>query len=50
MPMDWPDLVRQLIANIRIADTYVLGHLALASDGTGIHSSAKPHCEKCLTQ
>lgn len=42
--------VRQLVAAKRLPDAYVLGHLALATDGTGIYSSAQPHCSKCLTQ
>ncbi len=45
-----PGFIRQLIANKRIPDAYILGHVALASDGTGIYSSSKPHCGKCLTQ
>lgn len=45
-----PELVRQLIAAKRLGDGYVLGHLALASDGTGIYASAHPHCDQCLTQ
>ena len=42
--------VRQLVAAKRLPDAYVLGHLALATDGTGIYASSKPHCGKCLTQ
>lgn len=45
-----PELLRQLIASKRLKDAYVLGHLALASDGTGIFSSSEPHCSQCLTQ
>ena len=42
--------IRQLVASKRIADAYVLGHLSLATDGTGIYSSSERHCDKCLTQ
>ena len=45
-----PELVRALIQKKRLADAYVLGHLAVCSDGTGIFSSASEHCEECLTQ
>ena len=45
-----PGFIRQLIASKRIPGAYILGHVALASDGTGIYSSSKPHCDKCLTQ
>jgi len=45
-----PALVRQLIAGKRLSGAYILGHLALATDGTGIFSSSKAHCDKCLTQ
>lgn len=45
-----PALLRQLIADKRLSSAYIQGHLALATDGTGIFSSAKEHCKKCLTQ
>ena len=45
-----PELVRQLIEKKRLADAYVLGHIALASDGTGIFASSNYHCDQCLTQ
>lgn len=45
-----PEMLRQLIASKRIPDAYILGHLALATDGTGIFSSSQPHCDQCLTQ
>jgi len=45
-----PELVRQLVAQKRLSDAYIGGHLALASDGTGIFASSTYHCEECLTQ
>ena len=45
-----PELVRALVEKKRLADAYVLGHLAVCSDGTGIFSSSSEHCEECLTQ
>lgn len=45
-----PELIRQLIAQKRLSDAYVLGHVALASDGTGIFASSQYHCDQCLTQ
>ena len=45
-----PALLGQLIASKRLPEAYILGHLALASDGTGIFSSSRPHCAQCLTQ
>lgn len=45
-----PKLIRSLIANKRLQDAYVLGHLAVCSDGTGIFASSESHCDECLTQ
>lgn len=45
-----PELVRALVEKKRLADAYVLGHLAVCSDGTGLFSSSTPHCDACLTQ
>lgn len=45
-----PELVRTLIEKKRLSDAYVLGRLAVCSDGTGIFSSSTPHCDECLTQ
>jgi hypothetical protein len=45
-----PEMVRQLIAAKRLGSGYVLGHLALGTDATGIFASSRPHCDKCLTQ
>ena len=45
-----PELIRDLIEKKRLRDAYVLGYLALCSDGTGIYSSSSYHCEQCLTQ
>lgn len=45
-----PEMIRQLVASKRIPDAYILGHLSVATDGTGIYSSSEFHCDKCLTQ
>ena len=45
-----PELVRTLIEKKRVPDAYVLGHLAVCSDATGIFSSSSYHCDECLTQ
>lgn len=43
-------MIKGLIRQKQVPDAFILGHLALASDGTGIFSSSKRHCGKCLTQ
>lgn len=45
-----PQLLRSLIEKKRLQDAYVLGHLAVCSDGTGIFASSNYHCDECLTQ
>jgi hypothetical protein len=45
-----PELVRNLVEKKRLQEAYVLGHLAVCSDGTGIFSSSSYHCDECLTQ
>jgi len=45
-----PELIRTLIRDKRLQDAYVLGHLAVGSDGTGIFASSDRHCDQCLTQ
>ena len=45
-----PQLVRTLIEKKRLQDAYVLKHLAVCSDGTGIYASSTLHCDECLTQ
>lgn len=45
-----PELIRTLIRDKRLQDAYVLGHLAVCSDGTGIFASSARHCDECLTQ
>jgi hypothetical protein len=45
-----PELVRTLVESKRLPDAYVLGHLAVCSDGTGIFASSTYHCDECLTQ
>jgi hypothetical protein len=45
-----PTLIKMLIKDKRLQDAYVLGHLAICSDGTGIFASNERHCDQCLTQ
>lgn len=45
-----PELIKALVEKKRLQDAYVLGHLAVCSDGTGIFSSTTYHCGECLTQ
>ncbi len=45
-----PKLIRALVKDKRLQDAYVLGHLAVCSDGTGIFASSSYHCDECLTQ
>lgn len=45
-----PAMVRQLIGSKRLPGAYIRGHLVVATDGTGIFSASRPHCDKCLTQ
>ena len=45
-----PELIRILVKGERFQDAYVLGHLAVCSDGTGIYASSAFHCDECLTQ
>lgn len=45
-----PRLLKDLIRHKRVPDLYLLGHVMMGSDGTGIFASSKPHCPQCLTQ
>ena len=45
-----PELIKALVEKKRLPDAYVLDHLAVCSDGTGIFSSSTYHCSECLTQ
>lgn len=45
-----PELIRALVEKKRLQDAYVLGHLAICTDGTSIFSSSTYHCDECLTQ
>lgn len=45
-----PRLVRTLHRQKQLPDAMLLGHLMMASDGTGIFSSSEFHCGQCLTQ
>lgn len=43
-------MIKALVRQKQIPDAFILGHLAVASDATGIFSSSKRHCQNCLTQ
>jgi hypothetical protein len=45
-----PRLIKTLHRQKQLSDAVLLGHLMLASDGTGIFSSSQFHCTQCLTQ
>lgn len=45
-----PRMVKSLIRQKQLGDAFAQGHLMVVSDGTGIFSSSKPHCRRCLTQ
>jgi hypothetical protein len=42
--------VRTLLRHKQADDLYLLGHVMIAADGTGIFASDQPHCPQCLTQ
>lgn len=43
-------LIRGMLRKKQLPDAFLLGHLMIASDGTGIFASPVFHCSKCLTQ
>lgn len=43
-------LVKDLLRNKRLPEVYLLNHVMVASDGTGVFSSSEYHCDQCLTQ
>ncbi len=45
-----PRLVKGLIRQKQLPEAFLLGHLMMVSDGTGIFSSSQYHCPQCLTQ
>jgi hypothetical protein len=45
-----PRLIKTLHRQKQLPDALLLGHLMMASDGTGIFSSPQFHCNQCLTQ
>lgn len=45
-----PEFLKTLIRQKQVPDLYLLGHIMMGSDGTGIFSSPEPHCPQCLTQ
>ncbi len=45
-----PEFLKTLIRQKRVPDIYLLDHVMIAADGTGIFSSSKRHCAQCLTQ
>lgn len=45
-----PRFIKDLIRNKQLPDAFLLRHLMMVSDGTGIFSSSEYHCPQCLTQ
>lgn len=45
-----PEFLKTLIRQKQVPDLYLLGHVMIASDGTGIFASSAYHCPQCLTQ
>ena len=43
-------LVKGLIRQKQLPNAFLLGHLMVVSDGTGIYASSEFHCLQCLTQ
>lgn len=45
-----PRCLKTLLRNKQAPTLYLLGHVMMVSDGTGVFSSSERHCEKCLYQ
>lgn len=45
-----PDLLKTMLRNKQAPGLYLLGHVMMVADGTGIYSSNEFHCAKCLYQ
>lgn len=45
-----PRCIKTLLRNKQASTLYLLGHVMVVSDGTGVYSSSERHCEKCLFQ
>jgi len=45
-----PMLLKRLIRQKQVPDVYLLGHVMMAGDATGVFSSHERHCAQCLTQ
>jgi hypothetical protein len=45
-----PMLLKRLIRQKQVPDLYLLGHVMMAGDATGVFSSHERHCPQCLTQ
>jgi hypothetical protein len=45
-----PDFLRDLIRDKQAKNLYLLGHVMMGADGTGIFASSQFHCPQCLTQ
>ena len=45
-----PRFLKDLIRHKQVPDLYLLGHVMMGSDGTGIFASSQCHCSRCLTQ
>ena len=43
-------LIKGMIRDKQLPDAFLLKHLMVVSDGTGIYSSSEEHCDRCLFQ
>jgi hypothetical protein len=43
-------LVKDLLRMKRLPGVYLLGHVMMATDGSGIFADSEYHCDQCLTQ
>ncbi len=45
-----PRIIKDMIRNKQLPDAFLLNHLMVVADGSGIFSSSEEHCSQCLTQ
>jgi hypothetical protein len=43
-------IVKRMIRQKQLSSAFLLGHLMVAGDGTGVFASSEPHCARCLMQ
>jgi hypothetical protein len=45
-----PQIIKYMIRQKQLSDAFLLGHLMVVADGSGIFSSSEEHCDQCLFQ